>query len=225
MKSKETRDGYSFCVTNDWIIDKDGRVPEHELILWSRQFTSKDQCFVDVGAHMGTYSIMLAASSEAVYSFEAQKRTYHQLVASVHMNGLDNVICRHVAVGSPEEHGTEIDLHIVSEDGGGSNIDRCNSAERVLVTERVMCESLDEMKLPNNVGLIKIDVEGHELEVLRGATRMIQRCRPVILFECWTEGWYASKKMQVLGFLESIGYRTVPIAGMPHMFLATHLKS
>jgi len=68
-------------------------------------------------------------------------------------------------------------------------------------TKQVRTVSLDSF-LPNaNPIAVKIDVEGHELNVLRGMTNMLERSKPRLLIEVWQD-----TRMDVLILLESLGY-------------------
>jgi hypothetical protein len=53
-------------------------IPEHSIIQWAKQFGNKDKRFIDCGAHMGTYSLLLADEFKEIEAFEAQRRTYFQ---------------------------------------------------------------------------------------------------------------------------------------------------
>jgi hypothetical protein len=57
---------------------------------------------------------------------------------------------------------------------------------------------------------VKIDVEGHELEVVEGAIEYLERSGwPPIMFEVWGWSWYESKKEKTLRYFEEIGYGNI----------------
>ncbi len=96
---------------------------ERALIEWCQQFCQTDKLFLDIGAHAGTYSILLAPYCSQVHSFEAQRSTFYQLCGGIAINDLSsNIIAHHCALTSPDINGKEVILNIISEDGGGSSI-------------------------------------------------------------------------------------------------------
>jgi len=220
MKLLTTYDNYTLLTEHEWMVNASGKVFEHDLIRWCQQFLGKDKVFIDIGAHMGTYSVMLADYAEHVYAFEPQRRTYFQFGATMYLNNKINVTCSNCALSNTT--GTKT-LHVVSEDGGGSNLDNDNKKDCVLRTESVKVCTLDEKKLPANIGLIKIDVEGHELDVLQGATDTLRRADyPHILFECWKDSWFTDKANALLMYLKKdLGYTVHAVQGTHNMFLAS----
>jgi FkbM family methyltransferase len=195
---------------------------EWNLITWSFQLADKDKIFVDIGAHVGTWSNYMAPLFKSVHAFEAQKMTFHALNGSVAANGFQNITTHHVALGPPEQHQTFQKLNIVSADGGGSSLlpEILEHSSFNFGTEDIEVRTLDSYDLAN-IGLIKIDVEGYELEVLQGALQTITRCdRPKIIFEVWPEAWYQTKAAKLFKFLTSIGYKIIFLRGFTNMYLA-----
>lgn len=192
---------------------------EASLIDWCRQFGRADGCFVDVGAHVGSYALTLAPHFARVHAFEPQLQTWHALAVNVMLRDGARVEVHRVALGA--EAGTA-DLRVCSSDGGGSSLfdwpDRA-----AMRTEAVEVRPLDSYELPD-VAFIKIDAEGAELDVLRGAAATLKRCQPRVLFEVWTEDWYAGRRREIEAWLADAGFDVVPIRGYPHMRIATPLE-
>jgi len=215
----------SFIVNNEHQSSKffiDSGVPEKNLIDWSTQFVNDNSVFIDVGAHMGTYSINLAPHCKHVYSFEPQQFTYYQLCGNVALNGLFNVTCYNNAVS--DEVCTK-ELNIISHDGGGSTLEVDTIGvrnEKIIKKQSVETVRIDDYNF-SDVSFIKIDVEGHELEVIKGAINTIEKYNPVLLFECWNCDWYVDKKDLTINFVKSLGYSVTSVKNYPHMFIASKL--
>lgn len=205
--------------TADAILDRG--IYEYDLIQWCQQFLKPDGVFIDAGAHMGTYSILLSPYCRTVHAFEPQKRTFDHLTAGITCNGCDNIIPHHVALGSEEGEAT---LTQVSKDGGGSSLMTdidVKTGQAAIGTETVQVRTLDSFNL-DNVCFIKIDVEGFELEVIKGAHNTLKRSHyPPLILEAWPDAWYAEQKRQLIEHLVSLGYRVHNISGCPNMLLAS----
>ena len=202
-------------------------IAERSLINWvTETFVSPDKNFIDIGAHVGTYAWTCGKKALHTYAFECSPKTFCYLAANVALQGLEERISVYPFALGPEE--STMDYYIRSADGGGNGVKVLSPADsgRSKVAEQV--KTLDSFAL-ENVGFIKIDVEGFELEVLKGARDTLSRNGyPKILFECWgdwkeAEGVEAKKlKAELFSYLEQIGYTIKPIQGYPDMFIAEY---
>jgi FkbM family methyltransferase len=194
-------------------------VPEAAIINWAKkQFADRNKTFIDGGAHMGVYSVLLADSFKEVHAFEAQHRTYLQLCGNLFLNEKENVRPYNVAITSPPKANQITTLSIVSEDGGGSTI--CSPHAPVLSTEKVATKTIDSYHI-ENVGLIKLDIEGNELCALEGARNTIEKSnKPPIIFEANNDAWFADQKKELFNYLNKIEYNIVEIRPFNNMYVA-----
>jgi FkbM family methyltransferase len=199
---------------------------EKDIIEWARQFVRSDQVFVDVGAHVGTYALSFAPHVREVYAFECSPRTFNVLCGNIALRELDYKIKPfHSALGNTTGH---IDYYIRSVDGGGSGVVKFKNDDSN-ASIKVPLAKLDSFDI-ENIGLIKIDVEGFEKQVLEGAVETLRRNNyPKLLFESWSpskEGNIPATKLRndLFEYIESIGYKIVPIRGYDEMFLAEFNK-
>lgn len=192
-------------------------MPEASLINWAKEFVKPNQRFIDVGTHVGTWTVQLAPLSLETYAFEPQQQTYFGLCGNLYLNDVKNVKPYCLALGSQAGEAT---LKIISEDGGGSSLADLPTNANPLRTERVLVQTLDSFEL-SDVGFIKLDVEGSELEVLKGAVKTITTWEPKIIFESWDADWYEESRKKTEAFFTEIGYHIVPINGYPYIKLAT----
>jgi FkbM family methyltransferase len=136
--------------------------------------------FVDVGANVGKYSIWMSQFVEKVVAIEPDKQNIAYLKKNISLNGADNIEIIEKACYSEE---TELDFYIDPKDvSTHSLLTRKKNARKT----RVKTGTLDSLNL-KNVLLVKIDVEGAELEVIKGAKKLLQEQRPKIILEILTQ--------------------------------------
>lgn len=193
-------------------------IPEKNLIDWAKQFGDKNKVFIDCGAHMGSYSILLADEFKEVYAFEAQRRTYFQLCGNIFINEKHNIKPHNVAVTDKVRSNETVTLSIVSEDGGGSTL--LVPHEPVLAQEKVLGAHLDSYRL-DNVGLIKLDIEGSELAALHGAELTLERSDyPPIIFESNDTDGSKHLREPLFSYLKKLKYEIAEIRPYHNMYLA-----
>ena len=187
---------------------------EKDLMEWSKQFSDKGKVMLDIGAHTGTYSISFAHLFKHIYSFEPQKMTYYALCGSIALSGITNVTCHNFGLGETSQAGNQ-KLKIISVDGGGSGL---HNTSNVIAEESIEIKTLDSLNL-NDIGFIKMDVEGNELQTLKGAVETLKRCNyPRILFECNPGSPF---ELDLFEFIQGLGYRSIKIQNCNNMFLAS----
>jgi FkbM family methyltransferase len=158
-------------------IEATGGFYEAELLADMRSRLFFPQCAVDVGAHVGNHTLYFAlVLGIKTIAFEPNAATFALLEANVEENGVgDRVRLRHAAVGASVGR-----VHAVAASGHNSGM----SQVEVDAAGDVPLLSLDdELKNDVRIDVIKIDVEGWEFDVLRGATRVLETRRPLIYVE------------------------------------------
>ena len=198
--------------------------PEQNLIEWAKQLLVPGKMFVDVGAHVGSWSLQYAAMGFQVRAFEPQLDPYTLLKAAMTINDLHELITVYAEAMSDGNETWGV-MSVVSEDGGGSSIVDLSTHATPLRVENVRVGRLDEY-LDHRAGLIKIDVEGAEARVIRGAREGLKRAGyPKILLESWRpERMLEAGRLRTEVFeeLKALGYRVIPLAHYDEMFLAEH---
>ena len=185
-----------------------------EAALLERLVHPSDVVF-DVGAHVGEYTLLAAARSATVHSFEPNPANAALLRANVASNALANVTVHECAVSDRE---CQVRF-LAHRDPSLSALwtERQTHAGYSEITVRAI--PLDSVTVPR-IDVIKIDVEGAELAVLRGARAILARppeTAPVVVFE-FAPGNYARfgcAPRDVLNLLTGHGYRIARIDGTP----------
>ncbi len=161
-----------------------GVIYEQDEINLLARVLPPEGVMVDVGANIGLHSIKLAARVKglSVYAFEPVGTTITGLRRNVVRNSVDRQIysCR-VAIS---DHDGE--TRLTTSSAPGNFIIPRRSWAHSATSERVPSRRLDSL-LPElgaqHVDLVKCDVEGHELAVLRGASALLTHQRPTIFVE------------------------------------------
>lgn len=198
-----------------------------QLLETRRRYHGDGVVAIDCGANIGVHTIEWATAMTgwgSVVAIEAQERIYYALAGNIAINNCFNAICMNAAVSS--ENGTMRipapdyltassfgSLELRQREGNefiGQPIDYSDAAMAV-----VQKMTLDTLNLPR-VDLIKIDIEGMEMEALEGARGIIERSRPIMLIES-----IKADREQVRTFLQDCGYRVID-AGIN--VLAIHLS-
>ena len=149
---------------------------------------------LDVGANIGFMSMALASTGLAVLSFEPQEELYRLLVE----NTTDlPVVPFHMALGST----TDVAHMPIIRYGERGNYGGVPLVGKSFGTREVKIDTIDNLKL-EDVGFIKIDVEGHELEVLKGAEQTIRHWKPIMYIEDDRE----DKRRALHAYLEELDY-------------------
>jgi FkbM family methyltransferase len=190
-----------------------GNAFETAEIAFVDRFLEPGMTILDIGAHHGLYTLLSsrkAGSHGHVFAFEPSLRERTGLLQHLRLNRCRNVDVEDFALGAKEAVGQ---LYVVdgSETGCNSLMPPTGVSRTTPVATRV--RRLDDWISDRNlhrVDFIKLDVEGGEWAVLRGASRLLQRRpRPIILAEVQdvrTEPWgYRAK--EIIRHLEDSGFR------------------
>ena len=154
----------------------------------------------DVGANHGLYTHMLAKRGAVVEAFEPQPECVAVLQAYASRRRLKNVRVHPVALSSATGVGI---LHVPrgSESSPSASLRATAAGDAAL---EVKLERLDAFDF-HDLRLVKIDVEGAELEVLRGAEETLRRCRPLLFVEI-EQRHHHEPVAEVFDQIASLGY-------------------
>jgi FkbM family methyltransferase len=207
-----------------------GRDLERSEIDFAVACLQPGMTFFDVGANVGLFSIPAARKLQhgRVYAFEPTAQTFQQLLSHATLNRLTNLHGVHSAVG---DHTGEVVLQINAPGKDGLNTigKPAHQDSHIVATETVPITTLDQFIHLNSiqhVDMLKVDVEGADLLVFRGAQNLLARPdAPIILYEsgCLTAG-FGYHPVESMWLLQSHGYhffmisangRITPLPGSP----------
>ena len=169
---------------------------ELSLSYWY-DITRKDGIFVDVGAHTGIYSIVgnLNKKENNIISIEPYFINFARLLSNLKINNIQTNNCILAAASSEKGFNKfNIKQNLSYHSSGGKLSEKGQF--------NVSTIKIDDFKISKIIKGIKIDTEGHELDVLKGATNIINKYKPDIIIEinqnCFDD---------CLAFLKPHGYR------------------
>ena len=191
---------------------------EPNTLVVLRNHLAPGDVFIDVGAHIGVVSLAAAkwvGAGGRVVSFEPSSREHRRLAANVERSRFANVATERLAVG--DRSGTAT-LKVADDENSGLNTlgeafayagvpeERTESVGVVTLDEYAAC-------LPS-IAAIKVDAEGAEARILRGASKILAASRPLVVLEVNHAALVAngSSPAELEQLLGSAGYHLFEIA-------------
>lgn len=188
-------------------ILKLGKLWEPFMIDIFKTYIKENTYALDIGANIGAHTVVISKlfPNNKIIAFEPVKWEFNILEMNLKLNNIINCQTYNVGLGSKSHHMYTSDNVMRIEKS--SNFGAFTLKER---KESDLCEivdivTLDSYKL-NNISFMKIDVETHEIEVLKGALETIKLCKPTMIIEI--DPRFADKFFEFFDDnLSNIGYK------------------
>ena len=202
-----------------------------ELEVRNLLITSLDKnfngCIVDIGANIGTHTVQLSLqyNHAKVYAFEPQKHHFYCLEKNINDNNISNCSLFRCGLsdGSNEyAYHSKYDLKKKDNYGGKGLFQISDNNDQrfgeIDIHNKCILKKLDDYNL-ENVGLIKVDVEGHELSILKGSMQTIKNNLPIIFIEIWNIPEHYNRYVNSDSFkiLFELGYKLKKIGPMDYI--------
>lgn len=191
---------------DDWIQENLfflGKYEEAELKVIDQNLR-EGYIFIDVGANIGLFSLQASrkvGKTGKVIAFEPFPSTFQHFQKHLQMNQITNVQAENLALGNSDG------LVELFYDPDEKNVGMVSTKPLENgIKEEVKITSLDRFVLGNSIDridFIKIDVEGHELEAIRGMENALKTFEPVLLIEINAD----ANEKKLLDFLQHLGYK------------------
>ncbi|MBC70669.1 MAG: hypothetical protein CL492_17645 [Acinetobacter sp.] len=189
------------------------KITEKEIRILDK-LVDGSKASIDIGVYRGVYSYFLSNLCEYVYAFEANPLLYSKLVNG--FKNKKNIKIENLAISSDSGE-TELRIPIrditASFDNeekyklGTATIHKENNLENekfdTLKSIKKIC--LDDYDFNHQIGFLKIDVEGHEMDILRGAKKLIAQNMPIMLIEI-EERHSGVQPNDAINEIEQLGY-------------------
>lgn len=173
-------------------------VPQEPEMAIIAQHVSKGACVIDVGANIGHYTCHLASCvgpDGRVIALEPMLDAFCLLSANLQAAGFKNVTLLNLAASAKLSE-ARMSVPRFAE-SGMENLYRAHLTSEGDIA--VLCATVDSLPVQRRIELIKVDAEGHDLEVLMGAEKTLAQHKPMLIVEAQEQG-------EIADWLRSRGY-------------------
>ena len=187
-----------------------GQYHEHSLLEAFHSVVDSSGTICDLGANFGSHTVYFAAIMKArrVHSFEPQAHLIDVIKKTLELNQIDNVTLHHAVAGAKVGK-----AHLKRTDAENSGMAEFRPGVGDLSVDML---PVDDVVNDEHVTGVKIDVEGMQMPVLRGMSKTIRRCAPVL----WLELRPAKGEIeQPSEWLAKRGYRRQKISFRDFLFI------
>lgn len=194
------------------------RVQLDSLLGWLQSNKLIKGSALDIGANIGNHSLYFSKFYKYVFSFEPNPRTFKLLEINSTLS--PNIVPFNYGLSDTSG---KVSMGFCKENMGGAkiinSIDSISDLNEIEIEIRTLDSMLDQLAAP--IGLIKLDVEGHEYAAILGAKNAINTNKPIILFE-QNIGDFKDGVSDVIELLKTMGYSSFGTL-MPSPFLTQGL--
>ena len=164
----------------------------------------KKGTFVDVGGHIGRYTVLMAKNEWKVITFEPMKSSYQMILKNLEENQCsENAKVYNLGLGIKNE---TLTIYYNSEETAESSLVMNEDKKNKEDIEIVSFDSFIDYKDFDELCFVKIDIEGNEENALMGMLEFIKEKKPILMLELWE---YNQQK--VTDILKSFGYKRLHV--------------
>ncbi len=185
---------------------------EHELKL-VKKFITPDTDSIDVGVYRGVYSYEMSKYSKMVHSFEPNPILFENIDKNL-KKIIKNINFHNCALSDKNDLVT-LKIPIRNKDYNKKNYEEYFQMGKASIHNKnkidqfesfnIQSKKLDSFNFSNKISFIKIDVEGHEKEVIKGSENTIRTNKPILLVEI-EEKYTQQKITHTINYINSLGY-------------------
>ena len=207
LKRTNARHGDFYIFEKDMFIsrclDLYGEWSEAEMIVYET-FIKKDYTVIEVGSHIGSFTVPIAKLARSVFAFEPQRTVFQVLNANLITNGIHNVYSYMNAVGSEDKHLwlKEVDYESsITEQGfnsGGIHLKQIQAENNGYPCRQITLDNFIPKEA--DIKFIKVDAEEMEIDVLKGAVELIKANKPVMYLESHISNKELPEYVSTLGY-------------------------
>ncbi len=186
-----TEDSYSY----NWFYPRyrDNGLHERKVTELILENCKRAKSFVDIGAHIGFFSCVVAKTFPKidVHSFEMERQVFELLQKNVELNKTENIKLYNYAISDSKKT-----VYYEKSQQPNEKTSLCKKNDKSVSTKSI---ALDDLGFVPDV--VKIDVEGTELDVLKGMSKVLSRVKAVFI-EIHPELYKRNEAEKILEFLK-----------------------
>tara|TARA_E500000178_G_C16959801_1_gene725443 strand:- start:462 stop:1307 length:846 start_codon:yes stop_codon:yes gene_type:complete len=186
-------------VSSDILIDGYYEIKELTTLCEWLKTKKKISCVIDVGAYLGNHSVFFSNYFKTVYSFEPNTFSFKLLK----LNTINQQNIKIYNFGLSDKNQIK-NFYSYESNYGGSSVKKNKKIKFTKIKAKFL--KFDDLKIKKKADLIKIDVEGHELNVLKGMSNYISKHKPLIAFET-QKSEIKNGTSKVLDYLKKKNYK------------------
>lgn len=188
-----------------------GLMEYHDMSFVMHLLDSNDT-FVDIGSNLGSYTLLVGGVCKSItYSLEPSPTTFKRLIKNVEINNLDNIQCLNIGAG--DENGS---FYMTDDKGPENHLIIDNKTYRSNI--KVEVQKVDDINFKSKPTFMKIDTEGCEYQVIKGAMNILESSEMIgLLVEInGNNERFNGTNHEIVNLLKKMGY-------MPYRF--DHIKN
>ena len=188
---------------------------DEEEIRLVKNFIIPNSDSIDVGVYRGVYTYEMSKYSKLVHAFEPNPVLFENIEKNL-KKIIKNVSFYNCALSDKDES-VRLKVPIRNKNYNKNNYEEYFQMGKATIHQKniidefesfdIQTKKLDDFNFTNKISFIKIDVEGHEIEVIKGSEKTIKKNKPTLLVEI--EEQYTQKKVsETLKYINSLGYNS-----------------
>lgn len=183
---------------------------DRHIVCYYDKYITKDSTVIDIGTNFGTHSLYMSKLAKRVISIEPQRYVFNQLCGNIFINDTHNIYPYNLAVSDTPgflKLPYPVDYSNPQNDSASLTLVKDENTD----LDSIPCVKLDDFLSASDIKIdfIKIDSQGYDYLIMKGAKNTIQRDRPYLIFEVEQDIMLektGTKNQDFFDFLASVNY-------------------
>ena len=161
---------------------------DYELptLRFIKEIINEQFTIFDIGSNIGFMSLVFANKVKKIYAFEAESNNFNDLISNIHLNSFKNIFAFNIAITNEDKL---ITFYVVEGNNSGIHSTLLNKSlpQKSIQVQGISIDSFVSQNNIQKVDLIKMDIEGAEMDAIWGMQHLLSRDKPIIITEMAAE--------------------------------------